>query len=113
MADGKLTLERLEGRFVEDLGHQAHVFVDQDLIAVADCDASRLLAPVLERIQAEVGELGDLFAGGPHAEDAAGVLGSGVGGIELVGEASISAGHVLKCTGWSAWGANDARSTCT
>ena len=97
MADRDLALERLERRLVEDLGHQAHVLVDQDLAAVADRDAGGLLPAVLQRVETEVGQLGDFFAGGPDAEDAAGVLGSGVLGIEVVGEASISAGHALKC----------------
>ena len=61
-------------RLVEDLGDQAHVLVDQDLPAVADRDAGRLLAAVLQGVEAEVGQLGDVLAGGPDAEDATGVL---------------------------------------
>src|SRR5690606_25141062 len=33
--------------------------------------------------------------GGPHAEDSAGILRSGVSGVELVGQETISAGHAL------------------
>jgi hypothetical protein len=50
---------------------------------------------MLQRVEAEISELGDLLARGPDAEDAARVLGSGVLGIEVVGQASISAGHLL------------------
>ena len=70
----------VEVALVEDLRDQAHVLVDQDLLAVADGDAGRLLAAVLQGVEAEVGELGDLgrvVAGavtGPDAEDPAGVL---------------------------------------
>ena len=44
--------------------------------AVADRDTGRLLATVLEGIQPEVGELGDVLSGGPDSEDTAGILGS-------------------------------------
>ena len=91
MADREVALERLEGGLVEDLGDQAHVLVDQDLAAVADRDAGRLLAAVLQGVEAEVGELGDVLARGPDPEDAAGVLGSAVLGVEVVGQATISA----------------------
>ena len=41
---------------------------------------------VLQRVEPEVGELGDVLAGGPDAEDAAGVLGSAVLRVEIVGQ---------------------------
>ena len=66
---------------VEDLGDQAHVLDHQDLAAVAHRDARRLLATVLQGVEAEVGELGDLFVGSPDAEDPAGVLGAAVLGV--------------------------------
>ena len=107
MTDGEVALERLQGRLVEDLGDQAHVLVDQDLAAVADRDAGRLLAAVLQGVEAEVGELGDVLAGRPDAEDAARVLGSAVLGVEVMGQAAVSAtaspgvlwaGHGAECT---------------
>src|SRR5690242_21855984 len=45
--------ERVEGGLVEDLRDQPHVLVDQDLAAVADRDPGRLLAAVLERVEAD------------------------------------------------------------
>jgi hypothetical protein len=39
--------------------------------ALAGGDAGRLLPPVLERVQAEVGETGDVVARRVYAEDAA------------------------------------------
>ena len=48
-----------------------------------------LLAAVLQGVEAEVGELGDLFAGGPDPEDAAGVLRAAVLGVEVVVQATI------------------------
>ena len=76
-------------RLVEDLRDQAHVLVDDDPVAVADRYPGRLLAAVLERVQAEVGELGDFLVRGPDAEHAAGVPGRVVGGIEII----VSVGH--------------------
>ena len=73
MPDREVALERGEPALVEHLGDEAHVLDDGDRLAVADRDAGRLLAPVLEREQAEIGEVGDRLAGGVDAEDAAGV----------------------------------------
>ena len=52
-----------------------------------DRDAGRLLAAVLQGVEAVVGELGDLLARRPDAEDAAGVLGRGFVGDCVVGAA--------------------------
>src|SRR5205807_1139059 len=67
--------QRLQRRLVEHLRDQAELLVDDDRRAVTDRHARGLLAPVLQRVHAEVGELGDGLAGRPHAEDAACVLG--------------------------------------
>ena len=75
-----MTAQRVEVPFVEDLGDVPHVLVDEDLRAVAHGDAGRLLAPVLQRVEPEVGELGDLrrvVAGAvtrPDTEDPARIL---------------------------------------
>ena len=90
VADREVALERRERRLVEDLRDQAHVLVDQDLAAVADRDAGRLLAAVLQRVEAEVGQLGDVLARGPDAEDAAGVLGALVVRIEGRGQPAVA-----------------------
>ena len=58
-----------------------------------------LLAPVLQGVQAEVGELRDLLARRPDTEDAAGVLGSGVVGVEVVRQPSVTARHGVEGTG--------------
>ena len=90
VADRQVALERVERRLVEDLGHQSHVLVDQDLPAVADRDAGRLLPAVLQGVEAEVGELGDVLAGGPDAEDAARVLGAAILRVEVVVEPTVA-----------------------
>ena len=66
--------ERGEGALVEHVGHQAHVLDHGDVVAVADRHARRLLAPVLQGVEAEVGQVGDGLAGGVDAEDAARLL---------------------------------------
>ena len=90
VADREVALERGERGLVEDLRDQAHVLVDQDLAAVADRDAGRLLAAVLEGVEAEVGQLGDVLARRPDAEDAAGVLRALVLGVECCGQPAVA-----------------------
>ena len=90
MADREVALERVERGLVEDLRDQAHVLVDQDLAAVADRDAGRLLAAVLEGVEAEVGQLGDVLARRPDPEDAAGVLRALVLGVECGGQTTVA-----------------------
>ena len=82
-----------ERAVVEHVGHEAHVLDDGDRLAVADRHARRLLAAVLQGVEAEVGEVGDRLARGVDAEDAArlrvgesssrSMLGSGVGATGL------------------------------
>ena len=90
VADRDVADQAGEGRLVEDLRDQAHVLVDQDLTAVADRDAGRLLAAVLQRVQPEVGQLGDVLARRPDPEHAAVVLGSLVVGIESRGQPAVA-----------------------
>ena len=56
MADRQVPFEGVQGDFVEDLGHEPHVFVDDDPLTVAEGDARGLLAAVLERVETEVGQ---------------------------------------------------------
>ena len=56
VADGAVAAEAIEGLVGEDVVHQAHGLVDADLRAVGGRDAGRLLAAVLERVEAEVGQ---------------------------------------------------------
>ena len=72
--DRDMTAQRRQGRLVERLTDQTHVLVDQNLGPVADCDASRLLPPVLQSVEPEIGEFGNLFPRSPDPEDATSVL---------------------------------------
>ena len=95
--------QRLQGRLVEDLGDQTHVFEHDDLGALADRDAGRLLAAVLQGVDAEVRELGHFLVGGPDSEDAACVLGAAVVWIEILIQPTVSAWHCLMVSPQPAW----------
>ena len=71
MADRHVALERPQLLLVEDLGDEAGVAQRRDVAALAGGDPGRLLAAVLERVEAEVGEAGDVVAGRVYAEDPA------------------------------------------
>ena len=70
VADGQMTRELIQDGRVEDLGHQPQAPVHADPGAVAGDDAAGLLAPVLEGIEAEIGEPGRVRVP-VNAEDAA------------------------------------------
>ena len=97
MTDRDMALEGTQRRFVEDLRDQSHVLEDQDLRPVAHCDARGFLSAVLQGIQSEIGELGDLFARSPDTEDAAGVLGALLSGEQVVVESSVTTWHATEC----------------
>ncbi len=104
VADREVALERLQRRVVEDLRDQAHVLVDQDLPAVADRDARGLLAAVLQGVEAEVDELGDVLAGSPDPEHPTGVLGTLVERVERRGEPTVAAPPRRAAAAWgSRW----------
>jgi hypothetical protein len=85
-----------QGGLVEDLGDKSHVLEDENLGAVAHCDARGFLSAVLQGIEAEVRELGNLLAGSPDTEDATSVLGAFLTGKKIVVESSISTWHVIE-----------------
>src|SRR3954463_9252702 len=91
--DGEMAAKAAEGRLVEDLADQPEVLVDDHGSTVGDGDPGGLLPTVLQRVQTEVGQLGDLLPRRPDTEDAAGVLGAGKRGVEVVRQPSITARH--------------------
>src|SRR5829696_4380918 len=99
VADCEETAQAAERRLVEHLADQPEVLVDDDGGAVGHRDARRLLTAVLEGVQTEIGQLRDLFTRRPDTEDATGVLRSGIVGVEVVREPSITARHVVERTG--------------
>ena len=84
VANRDVAAQRLKARLGEHLRYQAHVLEDDDVTAIAHRDAGRLLASVLEGIEAEVGELRDVVAGSPDAEHPAGILRPPLAGHEFV-----------------------------
>ena len=71
MADRHVAVERAQLLLVEDLGDEPGVAQGGDVAALAGGDPGRLLAAVLERVEREVGEPGDVVARRVHAEHAA------------------------------------------
>ncbi len=70
VADGQMPRKLIQECRVEDLGHQPQAPVHADPFAVAGDDAAGLLAPVLEGVEAEVGDAGRVGVA-VDAEDAA------------------------------------------
>src|SRR5699024_12477827 len=91
--DGDVPLQELEITFVEHLGDQAHVSVDENLLAVAGGDAGGLLYPVLQGVEPEVGEFGGFLAGGPDSDHTAFVPRSEVLGVDFARQLPISSCH--------------------
>ena len=79
VADGHAALERAQLLLVEDLVDEALVAHRHDVAVLGGRDAGGLLAAVLERVEREVGEPGDLLLRREYAEDAALVTGSFAG----------------------------------
>jgi hypothetical protein len=97
VTDRDMTLERTERGLVEDLGHKAHVLEDEDLGAIADRDSRGFLTPMLEGVEPEVSELGDLFARSPDTEDATSVLGAFLTGEQIMIESTVTTWHGTEC----------------
>ena len=70
VADGQMTREPIQDSRVKDLGHQPQAPVHADPGAVAGDDAAGLLAPVLQGVEAEIGDAGRVRVP-VNAEDAA------------------------------------------
>ncbi len=75
VADGQVPVERGQRAVVEGVGHQAHVLHHGDGVPVAHGHAGGFLAPVLQGVEAEVGQVGDGLARGVDPEHPAGLLG--------------------------------------
>ena len=74
VADGGEALEMQKVFLLEDLRDEAHVLVDDDALAVGCGDACALLTSMLQSIETEEGDSGDVFSRGIHPEDAAGLV---------------------------------------
>ena len=61
MPDGRAARQARQARLAEDVGDVAHLPLDVDLPVLERCDAGRLLAPMLEGIEAEVSQIGRIL----------------------------------------------------
>ena len=93
MANCQMSTQAFQHRLVEYLGDQTHLFVNDDLAAIAYGNTGRFLATVLQGIKAEVSELRDFFSGRPHAKYTAGILRTLFAREEIVRESTIAARH--------------------
>jgi hypothetical protein len=71
MADRELALERAQALLAEHLVDQAQLALGHDVAALHARDTGGLLSAVLEGVQREVGEAGDVVFRGVDPEDAA------------------------------------------
>jgi hypothetical protein len=76
VADCHVALQRPQLLLVEDLGDEAGVPQGGDVAALAGGDPGRLLAAVLQRVEAEVGEARDVVPGCVYAKHPALVAGA-------------------------------------
>jgi hypothetical protein len=90
---GDVTAQRGQRRLVEDLGDEAHLLVHDNPAPVADSNAGGLLTAVLQRLQAVVGELRDVLAWRPDAEDSATVSLGSIKGIKIMRETAVWLNH--------------------
>jgi hypothetical protein len=78
----------MERLFIKHLGHQPHLLMKVEGMAIKRCNPGGLLPSVLEGIQAKVGELGGIQILAKHTIDPAGFLGlvRGIGAQNRRGE---------------------------
>jgi hypothetical protein len=76
VAYGDVAGEMAQVLLIEDLGDEAHSEVEVETVAVGCGYACALLPPVLERIESEEGDPGDVLPGSVDSEDAAGLPGT-------------------------------------
>ena len=101
--DGHVAPEGVEGGLVEDLGDQSHVLEDHHSATVRHRHASGFLASVLQGVHAEIGEFGHLLTRGIDPDDATGVLGPVVLGVEVCGKPSVCARHEATVSHTGRW----------
>src|SRR6202035_1414125 len=68
--DGDVALETVDDLLVEHLRDEPHLLADANLAAVADRDTGGLLSAMLQRVQAEIRQVGDVLARVEHPENA-------------------------------------------
>ena len=57
MANGTMTREPPEARLTKDIGHEAHRLLEVDRLAVGTGNPRRLLTPMLQGVETQVGQI--------------------------------------------------------
>jgi hypothetical protein len=99
VADRHVALQRAQLLLVEHLADQPLVAHGHDVAALRGGDARRLLPAVLEGVQGEVGQPGDVVAGGVDAEDPA-LVARSVAEVDLVRQ-GMTGGRPTTPARWS------------
>ena len=68
--DRDVALETVDDLLVEHLRDEPHLLADANLATVTDRDPGGLLSAMLQRVQAEVRQIGDVLARVEHPENA-------------------------------------------
>src|SRR5439155_21747546 len=71
VSDGLAAVERVDRLAIEDLADQSQALVQVELRTIAGGDPGRLLAAMLQRVQAQVSEPADRLTGGEDTDHAA------------------------------------------
>ena len=69
MTNGGMTLQHAKIIFAEGLADQSEMRMRDDSLTVRGGDAGAFLAPVLERVETEKGQPGDILTGSVDAEN--------------------------------------------
>ena len=94
MANGQVPRQGVQGRFVEHLRDQPHVFEDHGSSTIRDRHTGGFLPAVLQGVHAEVDKFGNVLTGGIDANDTTLVLRAMVEGIEVCSEPSVNTVHL-------------------
>ena len=89
VAQGDVAAQALQGLLGEHLRHEALILIHEDLLAIRCRNTGALLAAVLQGIEGEVGQAGNVLARGPHSEDAAVIMRVIVSEDFLVGQCHV------------------------
>ena len=69
VSQGDVAAQALEGLLGEHLRDEALILVHEDLLAIRRRNTGALLAAVLQGVEGEVGQAGNVLARGPYSED--------------------------------------------
>ena len=89
VAQGDVAAQALEGLLGEHLRDEALILVHEDLLAIRRRNTGALLAAVLQGVEGEVGQAGNILARGPYSEDPAVIVRVIVSEEFLVGQCHV------------------------